>query len=69
MTAQRGEPARPIGRCIGCFHPFDNGPCGGCGAIEPCDGSCHEQDRDDCPRCADGLQMCDDCRAYARSNQ
>ncbi len=23
---------RPVGRCIGCFHNFATGPCGGCGA-------------------------------------
>lgn len=23
----------PIGRCIGCFHDFTTGPCGGCGAV------------------------------------
>lgn len=22
-----------VGRCIGCFHDFGTGPCGGCGAI------------------------------------
>jgi hypothetical protein len=24
---------RPVGRCIGCFHDFAVGPCGGCGAL------------------------------------
>lgn len=58
---------RLIGRCIGCFHPFETGPCGGCGAVEQCDGECHERDEDDCTRCGSRIpeQWCDDCRAYA----
>jgi hypothetical protein len=41
MTAIKGEEMsaseRPIGRCIGCFHDFNTGPCGGCGAEpRPC---------------------------------
>src|SRR6185503_5368096 len=23
-----------VGRCIGCFHDFTTGPCGGCGAVD-----------------------------------
>jgi len=23
-----------VGRCIGCFHDFSTGPCGGCGAVK-----------------------------------
>jgi hypothetical protein len=59
--------ARPVGRCIGCFHPFSTGPCGGCGAVEQCDGWCHDEGTGDCTRCESGdwQQMCDDCNAYA----
>jgi hypothetical protein len=24
----------PVGRCLGCFHDFTTGPCGGCGAVD-----------------------------------
>ena len=64
-----GSYNRLIGRCIGCFHPFETGPCGGCGAVEQCDGTCHERDMD-CIRCSSGdaYQACDDCRAYMASD-
>ncbi len=58
---------RPIGRCIGCFHDFTTGPCGGCGAIpgpeEQCPGDCD----DECAKCSspEPLLWCDDCRAYS----
>lgn len=26
-------PDRPVGRCVGCFHNFQAGACGGCGAV------------------------------------
>jgi hypothetical protein len=56
---------RLVGRCIGCFHPFETGPCGGCGAVEPCDGSCHLRPSGPCLRCESNipLQRCTECRA------
>jgi hypothetical protein len=32
-TGAREAGQRPVGRCIGCFHDFTVGPCGGCGAV------------------------------------
>ncbi len=66
MTGQR-----IIGRCVGCFHPFDLGPCGGCGAVDPCpvlEGA--EECPADCRPCASFEldRMCADCVAYAASD-
>ena len=40
---------RPVGRCIGCFHNFAVGPCGGCGAVDRCSGLDPAYPRQSCP--------------------
>lgn len=56
---------RPVGRCLGCFHDFITGPCGGCGAVlSACTA---DECPEDCEPCGSGdwPRMCDDCRFYA----
>jgi hypothetical protein len=49
---------RPVGRCLGCWHDFNQGPCGGCGAV---------MGADDIPRLPHPSDRCDEC-GHARSD-